>query len=206
MRKVFLSASLISKMDLEKPTKYISDDFDLGDKAYNFPMSYLIADNVENGDNIVIITSVAQTENPMENYKLYKQEVFDIVKDKQVDIEFIEIKQETEFTASVLNHFFKEVADIIQDNDTLFMDITFGLRHYTLGMFIAVAYATKAARNVDMDTIIYAQNFKGNRNDGFVSKVFDLTSLFYLNAIASNSRPGQKQNLDKLLGFIIDKD
>lgn len=54
MRKVFLSASLISKMDLEKPTKYISDDFDLGDKAYNFPMSYLIADNVENGDNIVI--------------------------------------------------------------------------------------------------------------------------------------------------------
>lgn len=204
MRKVFLSASLISKIDLEKPTKYISDDFDLKNKDYNFPLSYIIADNVQNGDTVAIITAVTQTEIPKKNYELYKQEVYDIVKDKQIDIEFIEIKQETEFNSLTFNHFFKEVADLIHDDDMLFADITFGMKCYSISMFIAMAYATKAGRNVDMDTIIYAQRFSGNREDGITSKIYDLTGLFSLNTLASNARPGQKEGLDDLLNFIID--
>ena len=204
MRKVFLSASLISKIDLEKPTKYISDDFDLKDKNYNFPLSYIIADNVQNGDTVAIITAVMQTEIPKKNYELYKQEVYDIVKDKQIDIEFIEIKQETEFNSLTFNHFFKEVADLIHDEDMLFADITFGMKCYSISMFIAMAYATKAGRNVEMDTIIYAQRFSGNREDGITSKIYDLTGLFSLNTLASNARSGQKEGLDDLLNFIID--
>lgn len=204
MRKVFLSASLISKIDLEKPTKYISDDFDLKNEDYNFPLSYIIADNVQNGDTVAIITAVTQTETPKKNYELYKQEIYDIVKDKQIDIEFIEIKQETEFNSLTFNHFFKEVADLIHDEDMLFADITFGMKCYSISMFIAMAYATKAGRNVEMDTIIYAQRFSGNREDGITSKIYDLTGLFSLNTLASNARPGQKEGLDDLLNFIID--
>lgn len=204
MRKVFLSASLISKIDLEKPTKYISDDFDLKNEDYNFPLSYIIADNVQNGDTVAIITAVTQTETPKKNYELYKQEIYDIVKDKQIDIEFIEIKQETEFNSLTFNHFFKEVADLIHDEDMLFADITFGMKCYSISMFIAMAYATKAGRNVEMDTIIYAQRFSGNREDGITSKIYDLTGLFSLNTLASNARSGQKEGLDDLLNFIID--
>lgn len=204
MRKVFLSTSLISKMDLEKPTKYISDDFDLGEKEYNFPLSYLIANNVQEGDEVVVITAVTQTENPMENYALYKQEVLDIVKNRQINIEFIEIKQEKDFDSLTFSHFFKEVADLIKDNDLLFVDISFGMKCYSISMFIALAYATKAGTNIDIDTLIYAQRFSGNKDDGFISKIYDLTGLFSLNTLASNAKPGQKQGLDDLLDFIID--
>ena len=204
MRKVFLSTSLMNPINLEKPTQYVSEDFNLGNKAYNFPMSYLIADNVKDGDKVAVITAVTQTENPKENYELYKQEVFNIVKDKQIDIEFIEIKQETEFDSLTFNHFFKEVANLIQDDDILFADITFGMKCYSISMFIAMAYAVKAGKNVYMDTIIYAQKFSGNKEDGITSKIYDLTGLFSLNTLASNARPGQKEGLDDLLDFIID--
>ena len=204
MRKVFLSTSLMNPINLEKPTQYVSEDFNLGNKAYNFPMSYLIADNVKDGDKVAVITAVTQTENPKENYELYKQEVFNIVKDKQIDIEFIEIKQETEFDSLTFNHFFNVVANLIQDDDILFADITFGMKCYSISMFIAMAYAVKAGKNVDMDTIIYAQKFSGNKEDGITSKIYDLTGLFSLNTLASNARPGQKEGLDDLLDFIID--
>lgn len=204
MRKVFLSASLISKMDPEKPTKYISDDFELSPNNYQFPLSYLIDENVEEGDKVVIITAVTQTETPMQNYEAYKKEVLNIVKDKKIDIEFVEIKQTIEFDSLTFNQFFKEIANLIQDNDQLYVDFSFGMKPYTISMFVAVAYAEKAARNVDVDTIIYAQKYSGNKEEGIISKVYDITGLFYLNAIAGNARPGQKHGLDKALGLIID--
>lgn len=204
MRKVFLSASLISKMDPEKPTKYISDDFKLSSNNYQFPLSYLIDENVEEGDKVVIITAVTQTETPMQNYEAYKQEVLNIVKDKKIDIEFVEIKQTIEFDSLTFSQFFKEIANLIQDNDQLYVDFSFGMKPYTISMFVAVAYAEKAARNVDVDTIIYAQKYSGNKEEGIISKVYDITGLFYLNAIAGNARPGQKHGLDKALGLIID--
>ena len=204
MRKVFLSASLISKMDPEKPTKYISDDFELSPNNYQFPLSYLIDENVEEGDKVVIITAVTQTETPMQNYEAYKQEVLNIVKDKKIDIEFVEIKQTIEFDSLTFNQFFKEVANLIQDNDIIFTDITFGMKCYSISMFIALAYATKAGQNIDLDTIIYAQKYSGNREEGITSKNYDLTGLFSLNTLASNARTGQKKDLDNLLDFIID--
>lgn len=204
MRKVFLSTSLISKMDPEKPTKYISDDFELNSKNYQFPLSYLIDENVEEGDKVAIITAVTQTETPMQNYETYKQEVLKIVENKNIDIEFIEIKQAIEFDALTFNQFFKEVANLIQDNDIIFTDITFGMKCYSISMFIALAYVTKAGVNVNMDTIIYAQKYSGNREEGITSKIYDLTGLFSLNTLAGNARTGQKKDLDELLDFIID--
>lgn len=204
MRKVFLSTSLIGEIDPKNPTKYISDDFELSSNNYQFPLSYIIENDIEDGDNVVIITAVTQTETPMQNYEVYKQEVLNIVKNKKIDIEFVEIKQAVEFDSLTFNQFFKEIANLIQDNDQLYVDFSFGMKPYTISMFVAVAYAEKAARNVDVDTIIYAQKYSGSKVEGIISKVYDITGLFYLNAIAGNARPGQKHGLDKALGLIID--
>lgn len=204
MRKIFFSTSLISKIDLKNPTKYISDDFVLNSNNYQFPLSYLIDKNVENGDKIVIITAVTQTEIPMQNYEIYKQEILEIIKNKKIDIEFIEIKQAVEFKSSTFNQFFKKVVTLIQDNDIIFTDITFGMKCYSISMFIALACATRAGQNINLDTIIYAQKYAGNREEGIISKIYDLTGLFALNKLASDTKIGQRKDLDNLLNLVID--
>lgn len=204
MRKVFLSTSLVGEIDLNNPTIYISDDVNLGIKKYKFPLSHIIENNIEDGDEIVIITAVLQTKNPMKNYSLYQDEVLEIIKDKRISIKFIEIKQEKDFDSLTFNKFFKEIANLIEDNDTIFADFSFGMKCYSLSMFTALAYVTKAGHNINIDTIIYAQKFVGEIAVENCSKIYDITGLFSLNTLASNAKTGQKADLDNLLDLIID--
>lgn len=218
MRKVFLSIMLLGTLNENDPTYYTSDDFDLNNKRYDFPLSYLVDSNVKENDDVVIITAVEQGKdgkinNAMVNYEKYKLEIEDIVKDRNIKLDFQEIPLTTEFDSLTFNRFFKKIGTLIQDDDQLYVDFTFGMKPYSISMFVAVAYAEKAARNVDVDTIIYAQKYSGfsraktaeeKAKDPSKSRIYDITGLFYLNAIAGNARPGQKHGLDKALGLIID--
>lgn len=217
MRKVFLSVMLLAPLNRQDPTYYTSDDFDLGDVHYDFPLSYIFAQNIEADDKICFITAVEQSEqgktnNAMVNYQLFVEEIKSIAADKQIELDFIEIPLTKDFDSLTFNKFFKQVADLIHDDDQLFSDITFGMKPYSFSMFIALAYAAKAAKNVDVDTVIYSQKYTGfSRNktpeelktNPSKARIYDLTGLFYLNAIAGSAKPGQKENLDKVLGLII---
>ena len=209
MRKVFLSIMLLAPMNENDPTYYTSDDFDLNNKKYDFPLSYIVDNNVNENDDVVIITAVEQgkdgkVNNAIENYKKYRTEIENILKERNINISFEEIPLTTDFDSLTFNRFFKEISSLINDNDQLYVDVTFGMKPYSISMFVAVAYAEKAARNVDVDTIIYAQKYTGKKNEENISKIYDITGLFSLNTLASNAQAGQKEDLDSLLDFIID--
>ena len=218
MRKVFLSTMLLNELRPEDPTYYTSDDFILSENRYDFPLTYVIDNKVEPNDEVVIITAVQQDSNDKVNnapinYKKYKQEVEKILEERNVNFKFEEIPLTEEFNSLTFNKFFKQVSQLIDDNDQLFVDVTFGMKPYCISMFVAVAYAEKAAENVDVDTIIYAQKYSGFRRaktaeekakDPSKSRIYDITGLFYLNAIASNVKSGQKNKIDKALDLLID--
>lgn len=217
MRKVFLSTMLLAPLRPEDPTYYTSDDFELSENRYDFPMTYLIDDKVKANDEIVIITAIQQdsgnnVNNATVNYKKYKAEVEKILQERNVNFKFEEIMLTENFDSLTFNKFFKQVAVLINDNDQLFVDVTFGMKPYCISLFVAVAYAEKAARNVDVDTVIYAQKYSGfsraktaeeKAKDPSKSRIYDITGLFYLNAIAGNAKPGQKHKLDKALDLLI---
>lgn len=220
MRKIFLSTMLLAAINPEDPTYYESDDFVLCDTQYNFPISYVIDGCVEPGDTVVIITAVEQNEdgkqnNAVINYGMYQKEVQEILKNRNVLLQFEEIPLYKDFDSSTFNTFFKQVSALIQDEDILYTDITFGMKPYSISMFVAIAYAAKAAHDVRVDTVIYAQKYSGfsraktaeeKAKDPTKSKIYDITSLFYLNVIAGNAAAGQKAGLDHLLNFIIDEE
>ena len=217
MRKVFLSSMLLNELKPEDPTYYTSDDFELSENRYDFPMTYLIDDKVKANDEIVIITAIQQdsgnnVNNATVNYKKYKAEVEKILQERNVNFKFEEIMLTENFDSLTFNKFFKQVAVLINDNDQLFVDVTFGMKPYCISLIVAVAYAEKAARNVDVDTVIYAQKYSGfsraktaeeKAKDPSKSRIYDITGLFYLNAIAGNAKPGQKHKLDKALDLLI---
>lgn len=217
MRKVFLSSMLLNELKPEDPTYYTSDDFELSENRYDFPMTYLIDDKVKANDEIVIITAIQQdsgnnVNNATVNYKKYKAEVEKILQERNVNFKFEEIMLTENFDSLTFNKFFKQVAVLINDNDQLFVDVTFGMKTYCISLFVAVAYAEKAARNVDVDTVIYAQKYSGfsraktaeeKAKDPSKSRIYDITGLFYLNAIAGNAKSGQKHKLDKALDLLI---
>lgn len=206
MRKVFLSVMLLQKM---QSTKYISDDYEISVAEYKFPLSYILEQNVQDGDVVEVMTVVERGEGTVctsaENYELYKKEVENIVAEKQGAVHFTEVTVHKEFDSLTFNRFFKEISGKITDGDRIYADITFGMKPYSLSMFIALAYASKAAENVYVEEIIYAMKYSGTEIAEKVntSKIYDLTGLYHLNNIAGNAVNGQKNELDKLLNFII---
>ena len=206
MRKVFLSIMLLGDI---KPTRYISEDFMLGEQHYDFPLSYLVENEVQAGDEVEIITAVEHGEGDVQtsvnNYKKYMEEIKRILANCGVTPHFTEVVTSKRFEDKTFTRFFKNVSSLLQEDDEIYADFTFGMKAYSLSMFIALAYAVKAARNIDLRCLLYAQKYTGtdaaeNKN---TSELCDITSLFYLDAIAGNARSGQKEELDEVMKLII---
>lgn len=206
MRKVFMSIMLLGEF---RPTKYISEDFVLKDANYDFPLSYLINNEVEEGDTVEIITAVehgeGNTQTAADNYAVYVQEVKDILADRKIDLHFTEVETSKDFEDKTFTKFFKRIANLLQEEDEIYADFTFGMKAYSLSMFIALAYAVKAAVNIELRCLLYAQKYTGTdaADTKETSELCDITSLFYLDAIAGNAKPGQKQALDEVMDMII---
>lgn len=206
MRKVFMSSMMLGKV---RPTKYISEDFVLKERNYDFPLSYLIDNEVEDGDTVEIITSVEHGEgdeqNSVKNYALYVKEVNKILQDRNIKLHFTEVETNKKFEDKTFTKFFKRIASLLQEDDEVFADFTFGMKAYSMSMFIALAYVVKAAVNIDLRCLLYAEKYTGTdaADTKDTSELCDITSLFYLDAIAGNAKCGQKQALDEVMDLII---
>ena len=208
MRKVFISAIKIKKEDTV-PT-FRSRDFDLAGKKFFAPISYLMDANIEDGDDVLVLTGITDNANPRENYEeKLKPELERILEAHHAKYEFKEVtepdpdKDRELMDSLTFSRFFKEVADCLQDGDRIYADMTFGMKCYTLGMFIAMAYAAKAGVDVDVDRMIYSEFYRGNEEREPASDIIDITSLFYINTMTSNAAPGQKKSMDNFLKLMI---
>ena len=207
MRKVFMSSMLLGKIE---PTKYISEDFVINEEsAYDLPLSYLIENEVVDGDTVEIITAVEHGEgdakNSVTNYALYVKEVNKILQNRNIELHFTEVETNKKFEDKTFTKFFKRIAGLLQEDDEVYADFTFGMKAYSLSMFIALAYVVKAAENINLRCLLYSQKFTGtdNAENKKTSELCDITSLFYLDAIAGNAKSGQKQALDEVMDMII---
>ena len=206
MRKVFMSIMLLQPI---KETQYISEDFVLSDEHYNFPLSYLLDNEVQAGDEVEIITAVEHGEGDaqtaVQNYAAYVQEVNAILETRDVQAHFTEVVTGKKLEDKTFTKFFKKLTSLLKEEDEVYADFTFGMKAYSLSMFIALAYAVKSAQNIDLRCLLYAEKYTGtdaaeNKN---TSELCDITSLFYLDAIAGNARAGQKEELDEVMQLII---
>lgn len=206
MRKVFMSIMLLGEI---QQTKYISEDFVLKECNYYFPLSYIINNDVEEGDTVEIITAVehgeGNTQTAADNYAVYVEEIKNILDDRKIDLHFTEVETSKDFEDKTFTKFFKRIANLLQEEDEIYADFTFGMKAYSLSMFIALAYAVKAAVNIELRCLLYAQKYTGTdaADTKETSELCDITSLFYLDAIAGNAKSGQKQALDEVMDMII---
>ena len=221
MRKVFLSSIILSKVP-EGAEKYYSEEIEMSKEPKKFFMSHIIDANVQEGDEVVIITNIpgklkgnkdnvalveARNKLAEENYQAFREEATDILMAHKIKVEettFVAGVGDYEFSNLACHRFFKFVAQNLKEDDILYVDITFGMKPYTFSMFIAAAYAVNAAENIKVGLVAYAERYNGTDPDMNNTSIgYDLTSLFYLNEIAANVGKGNKASTDKVLDVLI---
>ncbi len=208
MRKVFLSSMMLYG---KTATKYTSRDFAVGDKQFYFPISYLINSEVQQGDEVLVLTAVehaaagAAQIRPQENYQDFQGEVKKILATRAASLTFAEIATTQCPDATSFTTFFKRITKYFKDGDEIYADFTFGLKAYTLAMFTAMTYVVRSAQNIKMRCMMYSQKYTGSTQPGTqqTAELLDISSIYYINEIAGNSYSGQREGLDKIFDMII---
>ena len=215
MRKVFFS--LIKLQNDDKPEKisvFKSRDIELSKEEHCAPISYLLDANIDADDEILIITGISQADVPQKNYKELKQDMDNILSAHGAKAEFVElaspdpkVMDREDMDSLTFSRFFKDFSEYLQDGDRIYADMTFGIKCNTLCSFIAMSYAVKAGENIDVEQMVYGERYDGNVKDNPgqrpTTDIIDITSLFYISNMVSNSKPGQKKSMDSFLDFMI---
>ena len=212
MRKVFYSVVKLKWDEPKDLSIFKSRDFELGDKEHFAPISYLLDANIEPNDDILIITDVMQTEEPLKNYEILKKDMDDILTAHNAKATFVIIEspdpaKRNEMDSLTFSRYFKELSDFLQDGDRLYADMTFGMKCNIICSFIAMTYAVKAGVDVNVERLVYAERYNGDRKLTLekrpTSDIIDITSLFYISTLVNNAHPGQKKSMDSFLKFMI---
>lgn len=199
MRKVFLSTIGLAEV---KDLGFVSDDFDLNNTEYKFAWPQLMDQYVNSGDEVIVapIVQVEQTSKENKNYDLYKEEVTRALNDKQAKVTFCSIPEETDFTTRSFHKAFKAVADIINDEDLIYLDLGNGPMPFVFSSFVACNYAIKASKAAEMGRVIYTENDMRNKQ----AKIYDMTGVFFLNQMAGTVAPGDKEEVDSMLDMMLE--
>ena len=187
MRKVFFASGFC------KSSSFKSRDFDIEGKSFSAPICYLIDENIEAGDEVLVAIADTVSE-PI------KKEISGILSAHSVSGEIVEIPINTErelLDSLSFSEMMKAVSDLIREGDILYADLTHGIRGYLLAMVVGLHYAARACLDVRIASVVYWQEYE----DGV--DIIDITALMHILSIVSDVKIGDKAKADKFFSFLI---
>ena len=205
MRKLFFSAVMMTPDKPDDRVVYQSRDFDMGDRKYFAPISYLLDANIDEKDDILIITTIAQNKSQEDNYKILRKEMETILVSHNANATFVEI-YEPDYTdkeksdvmdlmdfmnlkdSLTCNRYFQEISDYLQDGDRIYTDMTFGMKCNTI-FRKAISHAVKAGKDVDVECMVCAQCCNGeNESDCPTFNIIDITDVEKAHKYSNNHK------------------
>lgn len=194
MRKVFLSTIGLAEMD---NLSFVSDDFDLNKSGYKFAWPHIMEQYVDDNDEVLVATIVQGCNNA--NYDIYQEEVAKALVAKKAKVSFCSIPEEQAFDSRSFHKAFKSVADIIKDEDLVYLDVGNGSMPYAFSSFVACNYAVKASHSAEVGRVIYTEKDNENKQ----AKLYDMTGVFFLNQMAGTVSPEDREEVDNMLDMMI---
>lgn len=145
----------------------------------SFPIIPVINGYVEEGEEITVITVVADYENTLENYEALKMEIKKIEEEKAIKVHLKEVKIPNDNQLKVQLDVFGQLIDYISDEDKLYCDITYGTKVMNQVLTMGINYGYRVCKDVIPGCIVYGEK---DHNTGEM-KIYDITSLIYLDEI-----------------------
>jgi hypothetical protein len=157
------------------------------EKGSSFPIINVINAYAEPEDEIKII-AIMNKERDSAKYnfeEIFKSELMEVKQEKglkNLDIENIHIIDAISDQTMESNlNLFEDILEALDDNETLYACITYGTKPMPMMLFMALNYAYKVKMNIEIGAIVYGAFYSGEGAPG--AAIYDLTSLFYTNAL-----------------------
>ena len=156
------------------------------EKPVLFTVDSLLAKTLKSGDKVKVVRIVTDGKFSDDNLRLQKKELEKINSEIGADISYVEVREAFSESNQVLHSRFRQLVNSLENGCEIYADMTFGPKTLTPILFYVLGFAEKFF-NADIKNIIYGKvAFDKNKQPvPDTAEIFDVTSLFYLNSMAS---------------------
>lgn len=148
-------------------------------KEHSFSIIPVINGYADNGEEIMLITIITENNNAKTNYVTMKNAVDELAQEKNLKIRYVEISTPDDSNVEVQLGLFANLIDLINDNDTLYCDISYGTKVMNQLLTTGINYCYKVRRDLMIGCMAYGEMDHLTKK----MKIYDITSLIYLDGI-----------------------
>lgn len=156
------------------------------EKPVLFTVDSLLAKTLRSGDKVKVVRIVTEGKFSDDNLRLQKDELDKINSEIGADISYVEVREAFSESNQVLHSRFRQLVNSLENGCEIYADMTFGPKTLTPILFYVLGFAEKFF-DADIKNIVYGKvTFDKNKHPlPDTAEIFDVTSLFYLNSMAS---------------------
>ena len=204
MKKFFSISPYQPASGLKKSVYEAADNSNLFyNKEISFPILSVINAYAENNEEIEVYTIVPEYKNSKDNYEEFKKQIAELESEKNLKIILKEIAVEYSDSLDTMLDLFQKMIDCVDENDKIYMCVTFGSKPLSIVQMMAVNYAYRVFENIRIGAIAYGKLDHNSKK----SIIFDETSLFYMDEIVRTlAQNGVKNPKEIIKMFINDND
>lgn len=159
-----------------------NSEIEKANKKTRFPIIPVIYAYAQQDETIKVILIKSTYKTTEHNKILLETELQKAEQDIGIKVELKVIDTEHKETIDVQLQLFSNLIDCINDNDELYVCMTYGTKPTPILQMMAVNYAYRIKNNTKIGAIVYGQrDFETNTN-----MLFDVKTLFFMDEVINN--------------------
>lgn len=207
MKKFFTAMPLQGLKDLHRNIYQAVDNTKLQlDCAVSFPILTAINGYAVSGEEIRVIAVATDNADVRHNLGVFQGELDALCQKNKVlcpnGVESILIPEDDRVKCQMST--FQKLIDFVDNDDELFLCMTFGTKPMSQVMMMAVQYAYRVKRNASISCVVYGGLIRQN-GKVLGSRVYDMTALVQMDEIvrmlADRGVPDPKRAIDQILNL-----
>ena len=180
--KKFLTRIPLQAAGNLKRMKYVAADNEKlqMEAVVSFPILTAVNGFVKDGEDFEILAVVADSPAEEHNYEELCSQVHELFGEAKGEIKVTKIAIEAGQGLSEQVGTFQKLIDEIEDDDELFVCMTFGTKPQSQVMMMAAQYAYRVKNNVSIECVLYGEIDRSQGVENAVARVYDMTGLVQL--------------------------
>ena len=203
MKKFFTAIPLQPKGELGEYYYNAVDNENLQiNKQISFPILSAINGYVEKGEKFELVVVLEKSENARYNFEIFKTQLNAICEDKGIICKAINcIEIDTDESVSYHLETFQKLIEYTNEDDELFLCVTFGTKPLSMTMKLAIQYAYRIKRNTSISCVVYGKvDRTGEQEKGYL---YDETAILKLDEIVRVLADRKVENPAKIVSNIL---
>lgn len=204
--KKFITAISLQGRDLKKNVYMPIKDAPKYEKPTSFPIMASINASVSADEEIevyaIVIGGDSDAAAQNRNYEIFEEELSALSKEKGFRYTIKKIDKDENDDADALTSLFCRIIGLSEDGDELSACITYGTKPISVVTIMALHYAYRVHKNVDVKNIVYGRML-WNEGADHSAEIFDVSPLFYIDCATENLAKLNLKNPEEALRLML---